>query len=506
MNMIGLTVGTGGHLPLAQEAARRFELCTGLPVTILGDREYEDSGCLNPSLMRTYAFDYVDADTVIYFDADILFCRQWNPAEVIDGKLQVVRDVNYAAHVIDECMEKFGATSANYFNAGLMIMNRGHADYLRVARRLTEDVILDASPFMEQTALNMAVGIMDVEVSYLPRVFNWLVTARESIEAGIPVIGAHKWRSLQSAGDQLAESHHLDMPFEDYELYQEFAGFYKYERVGHDSRDIELRADGTIGQGCSRMEWWWVVAFRDGVPHIAIRGYTTISDRSELTTTWLRKDTSGFSGQWEHFEKMPIKLARYDERPEPRAPYGRARVLHRLLDGIANPRIAEIGVYRGETTAYLAAAIPSANILAVDVWAPPPTGSEYAATGDYIANQDDKRHRLNMLDAMWALYPYGKRIRVRKATSEQAYRNTPGSLFDLVFLDADHSYKAVSKDISMWRNRVKSGGILAGHDYNHPTRNGTTFGPQVKQAVDEFVATAKLELHLEDDYVWWVRL
>jgi predicted O-methyltransferase YrrM len=36
--------------------------------------------------------------------------------------------------------------------------------------------------------------------------------------------------------------------------------------------------------------------------------------------------------------------------------------------------------------------------------------------------------------------------------------------FDLVFIDADHSYEAAKADISAWRSKVRPGGILCGHD------------------------------------------
>lgn len=49
-------------------------------------------------------------------------------------------------------------------------------------------------------------------------------------------------------------------------------------------------------------------------------------------------------------------------------------------------------------------------------------------------------------------------------SSEDAARVMRDSAFDLVFIDADHSYAATLGDIQAWRPRVKPGGILCGHD------------------------------------------
>jgi predicted O-methyltransferase YrrM len=48
---------------------------------------------------------------------------------------------------------------------------------------------------------------------------------------------------------------------------------------------------------------------------------------------------------------------------------------------------------------------------------------------------------------------------------------------DFVFIDADHEYDSVVKDINAWLPKIKQGGIISGHDYFNPCG--------VKKAVDE---------------------
>jgi len=69
----------------------------------------------------------------------------------------------------------------------------------------------------------------------------------------------------------------------------------------------------------------------------------------------------------------------------------------------------------------------------------------------------------------------------------------PESL-DLVYIDGNHSYRSVKDDIRAWLPIVRTGGILAGHDYE-PQYLG------VIRAVDELLE----DVWFLPDTVWYVR-
>lgn len=70
-----------------------------------------------------------------------------------------------------------------------------------------------------------------------------------------------------------------------------------------------------------------------------------------------------------------------------------------------------------------------------------------------------------------------------KMASNKAVNLFADNSIDFLFIDADHSYEGVKRDIQMWIPKVRSGGVIAGHDYDWEG---------VKKAVDELFANTKI--------------
>jgi len=75
----------------------------------------------------------------------------------------------------------------------------------------------------------------------------------------------------------------------------------------------------------------------------------------------------------------------------------------------------------------------------------------------------------------------GQYIEIIPVSSVEAACRFPDLHFDFVFIDASHKIEWTKADILLWYQKVKRGGILAGHDYN------SNEGVEVKMAVDQMI-------------------
>lgn len=154
-------------------------------------------------------------------------------------------------------------------------------------------------------------------------------------------------------------------------------------------------------------------------------------------------------------------------------------------------KVAEIGVWKSSTCRAILK--KCSNIIqeywAVDQWKLlPPKG--FGRMGNRTNEQWDQMHAYAC-----SLCIYFPQLKIVRATSVSAASIFKPGYFDLVYIDADHRYEEVLKDIKAWLPLVKKGGIIAGHDYGSDRHTG------VKKAVDEFFSPKIPQLVLPGE-VW----
>ena len=152
----------------------------------------------------------------------------------------------------------------------------------------------------------------------------------------------------------------------------------------------------------------------------------------------------------------------------------------------------EIGCKEGRTTGHILANVPDSHVIAVDPWitqeaSADPTKETYESwdfekiEAEFWKNVGEHKHRCVMV----------------RDTSEQAANLTfqDAGDFDLIFIDALHDYEHVKQDIALWWPKVRIGGMLTGHDFNHKW-------PGCERAVAEFLNL--MHVGVAPDSVWFV--
>jgi predicted O-methyltransferase YrrM len=86
-------------------------------------------------------------------------------------------------------------------------------------------------------------------------------------------------------------------------------------------------------------------------------------------------------------------------------------------------------------------------------------------------------------------------------TSEDAASYIPSEL-DGVYIDGNHAYEYVQRDIELYYPKVKSGGIIGGHDIDI---KGNPLAEDVQHAVFEFADENNLDVFIDPPDWWYVK-
>lgn len=164
-----------------------------------------------------------------------------------------------------------------------------------------------------------------------------------------------------------------------------------------------------------------------------------------------------------------------DAKPTKREPFGWfdfAKVYDRIAAEMPEGgRFVEIGVLQGKSLLYIAKKLLPINATAVgvDVFGTKTTW-ETNNVPDKIVS---KAWVEDMLRAEKV-----KNFELIEADSAEAATRFKDESIDAVFIDGCHNYEWVTKDLENYYPKVKTGGIVAGHDYAE--------GSDVQRALDAF--------------------
>jgi len=118
-------------------------------------------------------------------------------------------------------------------------------------------------------------------------------------------------------------------------------------------------------------------------------------------------------------------------------------------------KAVEIGAYSGEGTVVLAKYF--IEVLAIDPW----------LNGYDINDRASQQCPMKFVFEAFQERTKGlSNVMFSQGKSLDALEFVEDESCDLIYIDGDHRYEGVLADLKGWRNKLKDGGIMAGHDWS----------------------------------------
>lgn len=158
--------------------------------------------------------------------------------------------------------------------------------------------------------------------------------------------------------------------------------------------------------------------------------------------------------------------------------------------------IAEIGVFEGENFRRMIEHGPLFAI-GVDAW-----------VDDGIISRNDCGYSQSKLDEMYQKvrdeFETKPNVKIMREYTFDSAKRFPDNLFDLIYIDGDHTMEGCYADLVAWYPKVKKGGFITGDDYSRykAPNTGVKFG--VIEAVNSFFNPLNLSIHELPSHGWAV--
>lgn len=160
--------------------------------------------------------------------------------------------------------------------------------------------------------------------------------------------------------------------------------------------------------------------------------------------------------------------------------YGSVTPVLHLLQDKKDLVIAEIGVFEGDSTLSMFEYLDIKKAYLIDPYD--------AVIANNINTRDginSKLHNSLFEQTKDRLSKYSDKIVWLRGMSELMYTEIADNELDFIFIDGGHTYDAVYKDLILYYQKVKMGGVIAGDDFSNRFRSDN-FG--VIEAVNDVLS------------------
>jgi hypothetical protein len=143
---------------------------------------------------------------------------------------------------------------------------------------------------------------------------------------------------------------------------------------------------------------------------------------------------------------------------------------------------AEIGVAQGDFSAAMLEAAQPVELHLIDPWSHLEAGSDLLEAAGLLSEVGDARERNEQFAAppensggdeqfaeVTARFRADQRVHLHRQYSYKAASGFADGHFDFVYLDGNHQYEFVLRDLEDFGAKLKPGGLLFGHDFFEDT-------------------------------------
>ena len=163
----------------------------------------------------------------------------------------------------------------------------------------------------------------------------------------------------------------------------------------------------------------------------------------------------------------------------------------KLLERLPKSAVcAEIGVWKGDFTSKILEIASPQRLHLIDPWEFQCEFPERMYGGKVAKKQEDMNQ---IYQSVRQKFQQNRNVTIHRGFSENVLQEFEDDYFDWVYIDGNHYYEYVLKDLQLSLLKVKPGGLIAGDDYTWSAKDGFP----VKRAVKDFIKENNLEQNLE---------